>query len=119
MELDLFHNSQTNESRFKQTKAESQTNETRFKRTKRDSQMWFVIHKQTKRDSQMYFMIHKCILWFTNKWPHDICLQPDEHELQIPAFVCVDFWNFPNAFRFTNAFFLKDILCSLSDLFQF
>ena len=39
MELDLFHNSQTNETRFKQTKRESQTNETRFKRTKRDSQM--------------------------------------------------------------------------------
>ena len=39
MELDLFHNSQTNETRFKQTKRESRTNETRFKRTKRDSQM--------------------------------------------------------------------------------
>src|SRR4029434_8317859 len=38
MELDLFHNSQTNETRFKQTKRESQTNKTRFKRTNRDSQ---------------------------------------------------------------------------------
>src|SRR4029434_10929710 len=80
MELDLFHNSQTNETRFKRTKRDSQTNETRFTNVFHDSQI---------------------------NDPHDICLQPDEHELQIPAFVCVDFWNFPNPFRFTNAFFSK------------
>src|SRR4029434_5112149 len=38
MELDLFHNSQTNESRFKQTQRESQTNETRFTNVICDSQ---------------------------------------------------------------------------------
>src|SRR4029434_9818906 len=39
MELDLFHNSQTNETRFKQTKHESQTNETRFTNVFHDSQI--------------------------------------------------------------------------------
>ena len=59
MELDLFHNSQTNETRFKQTKRESQTNETRFKRTNRDLQTNETRFTNVFHDSQMYFVIHK------------------------------------------------------------
>src|SRR4029434_5305148 len=61
MELDLFHNSQTNETRFKQTKRESQTNETRFKRTKRDSQTNETRFTNVFHDSQINDPMSKLI----------------------------------------------------------
>ena len=50
MELDLFHNSQTNEIQTNETRVTNkqnaiQTNETRFTNVFHDSQMYFVIHK--------------------------------------------------------------------------
>ena len=75
--------------------------------------------------------IHKCISWFTNvtrftnKWQIAfVCnLTNTSYKSEIASYkslhLCVDFWNFPDVLRFTNAFF-KDIVCSLSDrLLQF